>query len=104
MNNWKTLITFIVLITSQSACKMYYSTDNISYSVKDVSLRKGKRMTMLMCGNKGNQPFDLTKAFEKYGTEELDQYIKNPKAFGNAHMWAFDNKTSTIEYPYSLIV
>jgi mono/diheme cytochrome c family protein len=50
-------------------------------------------------GKKGNQPFDLTRAFEKYNREEIEQYIRNPKAFGNERMPVFAEKISRAEYP-----
>ena len=42
-------------------------------------------------GKQGNQPFDLTQAFKKYDEEKIQQYIRNPRQFGNLRMPAFES-------------
>jgi mono/diheme cytochrome c family protein len=41
-------------------------------------------------GKQGNQPYDLTQAFKKYDEEKIQQYIRNPRAFGNLRMPVFE--------------
>jgi mono/diheme cytochrome c family protein len=42
-------------------------------------------------GKHGNQPFDLTQAIKKYDKEKIQQYIRNPREFGNQRMPAFES-------------
>ena len=41
-------------------------------------------------GKQGNQPYDLTQAFKKYDEEKIQQYIRNPREFGNLRMPVFE--------------
>ena len=42
-------------------------------------------------GKQGNQPYDLTQAFKKYDEEKIQQYIRNPREFGNLRMPVFES-------------
>ena len=59
-----------------------------------------KKYDCISChGKKGEKPFDLTVAFQKYDSLQLKYYIMKPKDFGNERMPAFGGIIREEDYP-----